>query len=397
MVINRMAMLLLAILLFYIPVVNYWFNFDHSTVSLGIQIILLIIICYYFILHKGNILLNKRFAKFFLPIILLCVLILISYFSYIDISYYFQKVNGFMLNVFFQTIILYFLLTLKKFNTDLFIKYTFLIGILLTISTFHYMINNNISILNPRGVYFIEDNQILTGRLFGFHLIQCVYVFFMFKEKFYKILSFVFFIFDIIFTFTAGSRQVILSLGILAICCLFAFIKFNAKKTITFLTVILISSIFFLDKIISSLSGTYLFRRLEANMFESSSRVSLYYDTISIIFNDISNFLFGIGFSNFKFKSMFHYDYPHNLFLEVFVELGLIGLFITVYFILSVIIKSTPIIIKMKSPITLIMMVCFCYFLLISMFSFNINSNNYIFIFGLICIYYSLEKKPKQT
>lgn len=148
----------------------------------------------------------------------------------------------------------------------------------------------------------------------------------VFKQKSFKIISFVFGILVMVLSFSPSGYASTLIAFLLA---MIFFIKLNAN-TIRYLVFFVIMIPFLLLMLAGNIKSLgYVFDRLdnlsEDGRFQSiSSFLNVFFDS------NIINLLFGYGVTNFKVVSQYtNYSFlmtSNNLFVDVFVEMGAVGL-----------------------------------------------------------------------
>jgi O-antigen ligase len=196
-----------------------------------------------------------------------------------------------------------------------------------------------------------------------------------------------------------GGRGPIIFLAIIYIF----YYLFRTK--LTFQKIILVVIIPFL--FISSLSlfqewefSKIMFYRvstlIEGDAFES--RGELIQISTAII---KEKFLFGTGYGGFgmaAFGSDFR-AYPHNIILEIFVETGIVGLllilFFVVYFFARIFVRLNN---NKQDVCTLDFSLCFIYLFLNAMKSSSfVDVRNLFGLMGIVIAYYAIEYKFKRT
>ena len=112
-------------------------------------------------------------------------------------------------------------------------------------------------------------------------------------------------------------------------------------------------------------------------------RVEHIYWSINAIFDNVLNFIFGYGFGSYNFikTGVDTRNYPHNIFLETFVELGFIGFLLLIALFLFLFLLS-----KKQKHIKYSLL----YVLLISMFSGSLTDMR--MFFGILAVILSINK-----
>jgi len=219
----------------------------------------------------------------------------------------------------------------------------------------------NIIIL-PLAIWFIVYRQLYWSDAYesmryskdGFYKIRSFYLGFgsflglgiliIYFKKYNKILL----LFYLILLIASGARgSLVFTLFIIAIYKVFTWDKVLKTKyplkllkkiffVFTFLVIILT---FYLNKILASdffkLGLQRLTSLLDFNKDNSSlDRIDRFGFTIDSIFESFSSFIFGHGYGSFgiMYSNIDGREYPHNIYLESWFELGLIGLIIVLSF-----------------------------------------------------------------
>lgn len=120
------------------------------------------------------------------------------------------------------------------------------------------------------------------------------------------------------------------------------------------------------------------------------SRISLYSQAITSWLN---NPLVGVGFGNYKFVNLEGYTYPHNIFLEILSETGIIGITLFILLIINILFNIEKQIKEYnndKNKIYIIMLkTSFIALLISAQFSGNIYGNSILFLIGALSIKFS--------
>lgn len=263
-------------------------------------------------------------------------------------SYSFTKAVFFVTNI----IAFVFPLLFKDFDIKLFIKY-------LVLFTFSFnMIFFTIydpTILSNQGITEISGLYLSLGIINGVLIVvlSTSRKTFFYNKYIDHLISLVFFA----FTMFSGARGPIL----FAIFCVFLYIsiqfilnkiKYNKKILISLPIVLLIAVPLFLvvynskKQAIEPLLERSIYRL--ALLFDSStnnqdnqsvtSRVEMMDFAINKITESPQNFLLGTGIGSFGYEYTGHdvRAYPHNIFIEILFELGLVGLLLFLFFLTSI-------------------------------------------------------------
>lgn len=264
------------------------------------------------------------------------------------------------------------------------------------------------------------SNYLAVGRISGLAILYSSIFLIMSKKFLYRILHFIFLIAFTFNIFISGGRGPLISLGF-CISFLFFYLlsqfKFNFKtyslimdkrelKILNSIVIIFIISLALL--IIFRDYFVFLFYRfsfLEKLSGESiEERLRLYRKAIEAVKSNVFNSIFGLGAGGF---STFYkgYDanriYPHNIFLEVMSEFGILGLFsflailINSLFVAFGNLKISRTIEDLYLSYGIILGILFMVFN--SSFSGDINDNRLLFVFlGLALSYRRLLRNEKN-
>jgi len=260
-------------------------------------------------------------------------------------NYKYEKTLLFSLNI----IAFLYPILIKAFNTKRFLKQNIIITILL--SFWYIWISGNVKSIDYQSIqYHIYASFYLASSLMlGLNLIilttsqQLIFS----TKKQQTIISFIIFITMLL---TRGRGPLIFSFFIIVIFYLYQFLK---QKQLLLRVVSLINNIklFFLSGIIflfiyipnystfNKMISTTVTRLLlliphpfSNTIIEHGdsvdTRVSQIKESFNLIFDNIYNFIFGYGIGSYGFitKGIDVRLYPHNIFIEIMVEMGIIGL-----------------------------------------------------------------------
>jgi hypothetical protein len=182
-------------------------------------------------------------------------------------------------------------------------------------------------------------------------------------------LSLILLIISFILIIKSGSRGALLSLFFSSVYLLYKESKYT--KILLFLGFILAP--FTLSGII------YYFYNM--NVWSMAERLSHY----QLAYNHFTVYLFGSGVASYAFfqNGDIFYNYPHNIFVEVYFELGAVGLTFLLLF-LTLVFRASK-----KNDIFFYL---FLMALFNALFSGDVISNGQLFIFGyLVCRFYKLN------
>lgn len=167
--------------------------------------------------------------------------------------------------------------------------------------------------------------------------------------------------------FFAGARGPALALGITLIYLLLKFTSLRYIVLLLYLVCFFLSICYFL----------YLDSFIEINPYSISARIQSYMVAIELIKENY----FGIGFGEFGFYYFGEniYYYPHNIFLEIFSELGILGFalfLVLIYFVFKSRAKKN------------IFYYLFIMALINAQFSGDLVGNSNVFVYGFLsCLY----------
>lgn len=169
-------------------------------------------------------------------------------------------------------------------------------------------------------------------------------------------LSLSFFYFLILIRFAA--RGVLLFPPIIVLFLTTLFFKYHKLKTTTFIIILVIALLFVFNYFMQNASDYVTGRFLR--MFEDTedeSRVYVWKNSISVIF-DRYWFVLGGGINAFRENFDF---YPHNIFIQYFGELGLLGIFSLIYCVVYIVkeIKSLVLYISRRRQESMTFICCF--------------------------------------
>ena len=281
------------------------------------------------------------------------VIIFLAFFIWIliSLSYTISDKFAFLKTIAFLTNIIAFLYPIlsKKIKVNKFLKLYIFSIIVISIWFIPLLRQNQIQY----NLFFAENTSGLylsLGMNFGIVFILVLFKKALFKSK---LLERIILFFSIITLLALGARSPLVAL----ITVLFVFILINGNITkhlkkrfsqnqlililASFLTSIIILGYFFITNDYLSNLLTRAFSRFSLLFAENkgssvSVRVEHIYVTIEAIFSNLFNFLFGYGFGSYGLiaNGVDARNFPHNIFLETFLELGFIGFIILTMFFL---------------------------------------------------------------
>jgi len=393
--------ILYIIIFFYVIAIKYkdlnilfseLFPYSYVNVIFGSILISLYLIFLIFLI-KGI-----KISKYsFFCIFTFLLFLIITYLNYkyisIDLDYASDKLKQLVI------LFLFFLIpVLIPFDSNLlkgFLKITFYFNILFFILLIIFYRETIIDSL-LQGIRFGTKNvnPIWIARILGENIIISLYII---KNNQYKIIIILTHLFLMI---TTGSKGPIF---ILILLLIYLFIQRSSVINISFKEMVMrwlkiglyvVIIIIFARFTINLIGWDFIYSRLysESN-YANNGRINRYIETIYYFFESP---IFGIGFGNwgFYFNNYFGRSYPHNLFLEILSELGIIGTFPILLILLCGLMK----IIKLNRTINYmdirtiifskekILMLLYLYFLLNSMLSGDLGlANKELFVYlGII-------------
>lgn len=378
------------ILLLYLLFIAFALKFYHKIYFISATLIILASLGLSFIFITRQHVFNKNNINIYIVFTIIISLQLFSYFWTNSLDYSVSKILYFSL----WTITFVIYTNLINENHDKIIKINFFIGIFYIILIF-LEYGSPLQIIASMDKFtrlgHSDDNTtnpIVIARYLGFFLITS---FFIFNEKntIWKILILILILILLLFIFLTGSKGILLSLFLLS----FIFIFKMKMKYIIYVLVLLIFfiSIFILfidiDNMLKS-SKLYQFieyRFLNSNHNSYSTRENQFSFALdSFVNGNLFQQLFGYGIGNFGI-AYFGIDeryYPHNIFLEILYENGLISLFLFLYIVLFMI--KALIKLDLSNKYILYIVVCYYYFLFNAMVSGDIYENIPLFIFFIL-------------
>jgi len=257
------------------------------------------------------------------------------YFISSDKSYGLEKFQFYILSV----ILFYLPILLIKSQKDIdkFFKGIYYFGFILSVIGFMQLSGyGNFLIKDFGGRFnFFRINPIWVGRYFSYAIIVEIYLIMVYSKNLsYNIGKIIFvttlIILQFYFILLTGSRGPLSALIIALIYLIISRIKFNVIKIIYSITSLLIILIF-----LYSLIPDDIIERILTTTYTGKLTVIIRILANIEAFNFFkSNILTGIGFGAYKFggEIIDYLIYPHNVFMEILSETGIIG-FILFFFI----------------------------------------------------------------
>lgn len=238
-------------------------------------------------------------------------------------------------------------------------------------------------------VTFSDIDPITIGRELGQGILgMSIFLLINKKSKLYlKIFCAICIVLGLILLFYTGSKGPIVSLIIASIFIYIAVLMAHKDRIKKLMYMLIIFSIFAIcsPKLVQLIPGAERFFHSLVNLGENSSdlaRKAIFKQAYELGNANIFN---GVGTGGFDLYSI-QYRYPHNIFLEIFSEQGMLG--IVIFFILiSIIIYH--IISKLRFNIQvqeIFIIAVFIYLFINAQFSMDISSNSNLFIIGFILV-----------
>jgi len=279
----------------------------------------------------------------------------------------------------------------NELNIREFIKFNFLFGVLFLIILIHKY-GWYPTLLSESSFYRlgrIDDNPNIIGRGLGFYIINTLlYLSVIKRNKYINIISIINISLLFVYLLLTGSKGPLFSM----IITLLIVIMYYKKKV----------SVFIIGVFILTIIGYYLITNVEYlsnRMIQDTSS----YSGRSIIYKTaIREYLKGNSFKILMGSGMGNYgyfiwksdvtDYPHNIFIEILYESGLIGISLFIIIISITIGFWKDINYSDKANVFII---SFIYFLLCAQVSSDIGANALVFSTPYIVTYFKLQKNQR--
>lgn len=390
---KKILILMMSFLLLGIPSLVHIFGLGYSSIYIALIscIILIILLSYNYNNNIGNITLDLKLNN-------VIETIFYTIFCFI-IVFQGLKENDYLSEKFVFTVIniLVIFLVMKMARTTITLYFSFFLLTLYFVSIIYVFIflyetasSGSLTYIMQSYRLTLFDNPIFTSRIMGLIIVLAIFYIFIIKK--FRIVNSMIFIISLLILGSSGSRQTIIALLLSVLFFLFytnksillngKIKKRNIYKVVIFLFTFPVFFLIIVNFFRKLFSNLYIFQRLSSQGLDSTGRIEIYNQTINIIMSDVGNFLFGIGYNNFKDYSLF--PYPHNLILEIWVELGFLFLLLFLIYLISTIVLF----IKNRSFIDsnnfAIVLTLFIYFFSLSMFSSALYGNNMVFVFLII-------------
>lgn len=221
-----------------------------------------------------------------------------------------------------------------------------MIGYLMAIITtlFYAYINNQLFDLRLG-----TDLEIIGGAMgipvYSILLIIYIYTSLISSSRF-KIFNSIFLVLVVLVGFLTYSRSFLLGLIPVVIIMFFNLMSLSKKTKIIILLlpVIIITTYFLRDYLLQAIRNINL-RNEQLEDF-SSGRIDIYKSVIVYQFNSIRSMFFGLGIKNYSLIGETHnYEFralAHNIILDIWISIGLVGFFLFFLFVYLSISKSKP-------------------------------------------------------
>jgi hypothetical protein len=293
---------------------------------------------------------SKNKALVFLSIILFYIWIIFSLLYTSSKVYSYSKTFLFLTNI----IPLCFLLFIKEFDHRKFIRYFVIIVFVLNIFGLFYdllYISRKLGEFRQNYFQYLSGDHLVLGELTG--LLMLVMITYTEKPVFSKkYLDPIMILIGILFLFILSARGPLVffffSLLIYIIIRSKMIVIKNIKFPKAFLVLIPVLAVLifiYSSQLISLIDWSFWRLNLlfgdvfKDNVISSSTSIRLIHMTksIHVIFSDAQTFLFGKGIGSYMYEisGVDGRGYPHNILLEIWFELGIIGLFFFLTFALG--------------------------------------------------------------
>lgn len=262
-------------------------------------------------------------------------------------DYSLTKVFLFLTNL----IPLSFLLFIKEFDHRKFIKYFVLIIFTLDLTCLFYelmYISGRLGGLSINYYKYIAGDTLVLGELTG--LMTLIMICFKEKQLFdHKYLARLLIGIGIVFLFVLAARGPLIFFLFSALIYFLMNLKkvkisnLKFSKALLFLVPVLVIIFFYFSSELLSLAHWSITRLnvLFSDLFDgrklsgsTSGRFSHFTNSINLIFSNIQTFIFGKGIGSYMYEisGIDGRGYPHNIILEVWTEMGLIGLILFLFY-----------------------------------------------------------------
>lgn len=381
---------------------------DFSIAIFGITFLGII----YSILKKG-ISFDRLLENNFVSLLLFTVLLIISTLYTSSSEYGNNKAMSFV--IFNWSLFLFPILYVTDEKVAFRIVYIFaLLGVVVSIFTIVSIIKSflNQTLIFTYRASFLEVNPISFAGWIGVINILLISIFPKIQTKHWKFFAgFAIFLLSVAII-VANSRGPLFSfIATLSVIMFFKLKKLTLKKILIFgllLIVFLIIVFSFLPEQLTSRYTTVIKGEAATRQiayYTINTRLDFWNASIESATKNVKNFFIGIGSGGFS-KMFYHRDsrdYPHNIFFEILVELGVIGLLLIVWHFSTILFKSVTCFSNSLSESQKTLMFAFSmaalFNLIAAQFSGDLNDNRRLWFFlGFICAlsnFISLKKYSK--
>jgi O-antigen ligase len=300
------------------------------------------------------------------------------------LGYGLEKLTRFILVIFIVILFLNIYLTTDKRIKRIFLIYA-VVGVLLNLGAFAY----SFALSYGSGLTPVGLGPIVFSRLLGMTIFTLIFIFIYYKnlKSVYKVILVLLSLFCFAGMVLAQSRGPILSLIISLLLFLYLYKKTNKKLNYKPLTAIIVLIIIAL-LVVPMFVNTRLDITDSSKLGTLSKRADYYKSTLKDTFQNPT--LIGNGLGSWKYDFNKDAYYPHNIFLEIMYELGIIGLLIFLFLIIKPIHKFYIYFnSKVSNENKLLMLtafILFIYSLLNSQLSGNFIDNRQIWLFATIVL-----------
>jgi hypothetical protein len=235
-----------------------------------------------------------------------------------------------------------------------------------------------------------EDDFTISYHLPGFLSLVGLSIFLLVVEKNNKLLKWYVWIMVFIVIFYTGARQNLLAYIVLLMFYIFTLKEYSFIYKYLAIGFVIAVSTFILLSINSVLIQNVLLSSTMSGAIEVSGRSELISRGLEL-FN--SNPLWGIGFGHYSYGGIYT-EYPHNIFIELLAEIGIIGFSFIIILCCYVVYKNRQVILFLHNHNFKPYLVLFP-LLVRAMISLNMTSNIIVisFIFSLNC----LRQMPQEV
>ena len=376
--------------------------------------VLFILSCMLYIRHSDSIYFINTFSLFFLllvyglykiisgqkflkiyknDLIILIAIILFSYLVLFDLLW----TNAINYGIYKSFIFSIWIITGFAIGTDLnnetvkkFLLFNVYIGFI-GIIYFSFKFGAAWTILNEMSMHYRlgseENNPIILSRYLGFFIISCLFYFFLEKSKvklFFLLIPVI--LYSLIFMIFSGSKGPLVALAGAAFYFTYL-INFNIKKIIFSLAIITSLYLLIFNIELPFLNDSFM-NFVDIRYIHSEGSVSTRNDQFFLALQHIDawTFLFGAGTGDYGhlYYGADQSYYPHNIFIEVLYENGIIGLIILSITFVYLLVKS----IGMNNILEKYLLISSFYFFINAQFTGDISANAQYFLFLIMFIFY---------